>query len=523
VLFLAIAAPAAQAQTFTVTNLSDSGAAGDGSLRGEIAAANANSGPDIVDFASGLSGTITLSGNGLRVTDPLDLEGPGPTQITLAQSSPNRVIHINLSSPGAVTIAGLHIADGTAPNSGNHANYGGDVLNDPSDGGGIESFGAPLTLRSSAVSGNHAVVAGGVETGGSAGFTIQSSTISGNSAEFTGGLGGSLEEGALGLVEDSTISANTARDEDGGAMVYASKSGQFTMRNSTIAGNIVGSESIGDGGGLSLGTDATGTISIQSSTIAGNHAGGAAPLGGGGGILATLAKAEHVSLQNTIVAGNSATNGAPDIKGAVSAAFSLIGNPAGATLTEAVPGSDLLGADPQLGPLQDNGGTTQTMAVSATSPAINKGSAFGSSTDQRGQMRPVAYPGIADSAAPGADGADIGAFELELPPLPSNRFTFGKVKLNKKKGTATVQVVVPDAGEVILASTKTVKKDSKVASAATTLKLTIKAKGRALRSLRKMGRVKVKANFTFTPNGGEAASQVKSLRLIRKHPHQKRR
>jgi hypothetical protein len=50
-LFLAIAAPGAQAQTYTVTNLSDSGVSGDGSLRGEVLAANSHSGADTVEFA----------------------------------------------------------------------------------------------------------------------------------------------------------------------------------------------------------------------------------------------------------------------------------------------------------------------------------------------------------------------------------------------------------------------------------------------------------------------------------------
>ncbi len=112
-----------------------------------------------------------------------------------------------------------------------------------------------------------------------------------------------------------------------------------------------------------------------------------------------------------------------------------------------MPGSNLLGVDPQLGPLGDNGGPTQTMAIAATSPAVNKGAGV-LTTDQRGQPRPVAYPGVPFSAAAGANGADIGAFELQAPPpvVPSNRFRFGKVKLNKKKGTATVAVIVPGPG-----------------------------------------------------------------------------
>jgi hypothetical protein len=433
-LLLLALAGVAQAQTFTVTNLNDSGVSGDGSLRGELAAANAAPGADTIAFAAGLSGTIDLSGNGLQVTDPVDLEGPGPAQITVVQSSLNRVIHVNLGSPGAVTISGLHIEGGTAPNSGNHANYGGDILNDttnaiaaltivdsvisggraPSDGGGVESFDAPLTLLSSTVSGNHAAVGGGIEAGGDAGFTIQGSTISGNSAEIeAGGLNGSVE-GADGLIEGSTISGNISKEDEGGAAVYADKSGSLTLRNSTVAGNVAeGNGGLGNGGGLVLGTDATGTISLQSSTVAANHAGGHAPFGDGGGI---LANPSNVSLQNTIVAGNSSLNG-PDVYGSFSAAFSLIGNPSGATPSETVAASDLIGVDPQLGLLQDNGGPTQTMALAPGSPAVNKGGGA-LTVDQRGDARPVIYPGVPLSSAVGANGADIGAYELAAPATP---------------------------------------------------------------------------------------------------------
>jgi len=70
-----------------------------------------------------------------------------------------------------------------------------------------------------------------------------------------------------------------------------------------------------------------------------------------------------------------------------------------------------LNADPLLGPLQDNGGPTETMAPAAGSPAIDAGRALGQTTDQRGDPRPIDFPGIANAA--GGDGADIGAFEVQ--------------------------------------------------------------------------------------------------------------
>ncbi|HUH98961.1 MAG TPA: choice-of-anchor Q domain-containing protein, partial [Anaerolineales bacterium] len=70
--------------------------------------------------------------------------------------------------------------------------------------------------------------------------------------------------------------------------------------------------------------------------------------------------------------------------------------------------SALLSGDPQLGPLSDNGGPTQTFALLATSPAIDAGNdTFCESTDQRGVARPQ-----------GAH-CDIGAYEYVFPVTPS--------------------------------------------------------------------------------------------------------
>jgi hypothetical protein len=67
-------------------------------------------------------------------------------------------------------------------------------------------------------------------------------------------------------------------------------------------------------------------------------------------------------------------------------------------------------ADPQLGPLQGNGGLTQTMAPASNSPVVDAGSAFGLTTDQRGLSRPFNFAAFPNSA----DGSDVGAVELPL-------------------------------------------------------------------------------------------------------------
>jgi VCBS repeat-containing protein len=70
--------------------------------------------------------------------------------------------------------------------------------------------------------------------------------------------------------------------------------------------------------------------------------------------------------------------------------------------------------DPKLGDLADNGGPTRTYALLAGSPAIDQGEAFGTTTDQRGKTRPFDLANVDN--APGGDGSDTGAFELNNRP-----------------------------------------------------------------------------------------------------------
>ena len=106
------------------------------------------------------------------------------------------------------------------------------------------------------------------------------------------------------------------------------------------------------------------------------------------------------------------------------------------------------------------------------------------------------------------------------PPKPI--FAVGKTKLDKKKGTATIPVDVPGPGTLALsgkdiASQRPLRaRHDKPVSGAGTVKLTVKAKGKAKKKLKKKGKVKVKVTITFAPTGGEAASQVKSVKLRKK-------
>ena len=219
-------------------------------------------------------------------------------------------------------------------------------------------------------------------------LTVASSTISNNATSADGG--GIFSSVSLS-VGSSTISNNLASGEGGG--IYFG--GTATVFSSTIASNTA----TGAGGGI--GNTSNGTIRVFSSTIAGNSTSGT-----GGGI-----SGGGLSLISAIVATNTATASSPDCNGTFALeSHNLIGNNSGCPILNGVNG-DLVGTnasplDPMLGGLANNGGPTLTMALSASSPAINSGAnPLSLQFDQRGAPRNVGGQ------------PDIGAFEYFVPHL----------------------------------------------------------------------------------------------------------
>ena len=121
--------------------------------------------------------------------------------------------------------------------------------------------------------------------------------------------------------------------------------------------------------------------------------------------------------QYSQIIGDSGSNGLGfDVTGDfTSQGFNLIGMADGSigftnTINANQVGSNANLIDPLLGPLQMNGGFTPTHALLWGSRAIDKGNSFRINTDQRGYHRPYNFSSLPN--APGGDGGDIGAFEL---------------------------------------------------------------------------------------------------------------
>ena len=161
----------------------------------------------------------------------------------------------------------------------------------------------------------------------------------------------------------------------------------------TFAGNSAGTS----GGGLRSGGRAP--LVVTSCTFSGNSA----DLNGGGICLALL---QSAVLNNSIVANSPSGSDVAMARdsGTVSGGHNLIETIRMLGGTNKL--TDTITAAPKLGPLADNGGPTQTMALLPGSAAIDAGDnalvPAGLSTDQRGR----GYARISGRAV------DLGAFEV---------------------------------------------------------------------------------------------------------------
>ncbi|MGB7052642.1 MAG: choice-of-anchor Q domain-containing protein, partial [Acidimicrobiales bacterium] len=319
----------------------------------------------------------------IDITTDLTVIGPGASSMVVSGGGTTAAIDIGLA--GALSISGLTIEDGSA-------DLGGAIQNDGS-----------LTMTDSTVSGSRAEQGGGLYNAGT--LTLTDSTVSGNSAPSHGGSdnadlahGGTLPDTSSGFgggllnfgtadVDDSTLSGNTATYAGGGIL----NEGSLTVSASTLSGNAVTSTT-GQGGGVFDGAD----LLITSSTVADNRASEGGGLIDGGGSATAAA---------TIIADS--TSG--DCSGSITDDGYNLADDETCGFTAA--NNSQSGVDPELGPLQNNGGPTETQAPGPDSPALDQipmftlegGVQLCPQNDQRGVVRPQAMS------------CDIGAVEPVLP------------------------------------------------------------------------------------------------------------
>ena len=343
------ASHATRASTVIVDTLIDEsdGSCIDGDCSLRDAIATATGG-DTISFA--VTGAIVLSDTlgTLTIDKNLTIAGPGPGAVTLDGNNSIRVLQVN---------AGMTL----------------DLLN-------------IVIARGWYYSG------AGIYSGGT--LNVSASTFTGNHAVYGSSEGGAIHnDGGTLTIDSSTFYSNSTTSiwSYGGA-IY-NDHGTVIITNTTFASNTTDSE-LGEGGGI---YSIHGVITVTNSTFAGNYAsdhGGAIYSAGGSTTLRNTILADSPSGGNCV---GSVINGGNNIDSGTSCGW---GSSNGSM-------SD---TDPQLGPLADNGGATQTFALLEGSPAID-GVTYSApngcpAVDQRGWVRP------SDGDRNGSAVCDIGAYEL---------------------------------------------------------------------------------------------------------------
>jgi predicted outer membrane repeat protein len=431
------------AATYEVNSLGDTGV---GTFRQAIIDSNSNPGTDTINVT--VSGTVTLasdlpnfSENQNVVINGNDLTIDGNNLYTALKIGSNinddvieatinslTITRCNVTTSSDKEGAGLYVYPRAAIVTINDSTFSD---NEAEEGGAIWHRGT-LTINRSSFNNNSAVIGRGnggdggaiLRNGSEGNLLITESSFSNNGADDQGGAI-LVENGASADISMSIFTSNEAPNDDGGAIHISD--GSVQIDKSTLDNN-----TSGDNGGAINVND--GTLTMENSTVSGNFA------ARGGGIR----NRDSATLANVTVANNSANSGGGGVdtdsggtttltnsiigdtssggdcvsNGSVSATYTLIEDSGSDACDLTGVSGNIIGSDPALGVLSDNGCVTpagapaaaacvRTHALLSGSPAINAASnAECPSDDERGFVR-------ADNQC------DMGAFERdEFPPPP---------------------------------------------------------------------------------------------------------
>jgi hypothetical protein len=308
---------------------------------------------DVINVASG---DYSTGGTAIAIDDSLTIVGEG-ARTTKVDGGSGLVFHVlnDGDDDTTTTISGLTITGGSQTGS---FLQGGAVRNESA---------VTLTLNKSAI------VATTLDATGAPGVTRGA---------------GIANFGTLNIT-DSTISGNVGRSNQNAGVNQGTglfnSGGTVMIANSTIAGNSQQASNGASSQGAGILTNG-GTVALLNVTVSGNS-----------GSENIRVNNPTFTVKNTIVANGASGNcGGPvtsqgyNLESADECGFHATG--------------DQFNTNPLLGPLANNGGPTDTEALSPNSPAIDKASPDcpPPATDQRGVTRPQ------------LNACDIGAFEFQF-------------------------------------------------------------------------------------------------------------
>ena len=459
-------------KTVTVTTLADSLAPDVGvSLRDAIIAANSYGDKVIINFAPNLSGTITLGSALPNLDGNIEIDGPGADLITVSGADLYQIFHVD----GVATISGLTLVHGLGQPLPNRLpdTLGGAVVNlgdltisnctflenSAVSGGAIENSGTASQLQITncqfgdgiAADANSASAGGAI--GNFQGQVIASgSTFNGNTATISGGAidnaGGGIDDPVPGgsATSPGTMTVDTSTFTDNSALsggAFENFESNATITSSTFVGNSAffqpNQTGVAAGGAIE---NYDGVLNVINCTLTGNSAVSSGNLVAVGGAIENFQQnlTATLNLTNTTIARNSATSfgGGIDNNSTVNLANTIVTNDVRGPSSSPIPGdisgtvtannsliqiirpttlsatsaNNITGVDPLLGPLANNGGPTQTMALLPGSPAIDKG-INSLAVDSQGAPLTTDQRGASYLRKVGT--VDIGAFEVQAP------------------------------------------------------------------------------------------------------------
>ncbi len=356
-----------------------------------------------VDVTIEGGGNITLSGGGVRQLFYVSTRG-SLTLNNLALTNGSSFGGGAIRNDGALFIVGSTVSGNTATST----SFGGAVRNDgsltiadsvfadntaPGGYGGAIDTGATnsvVNVTRSQFRGNSAALGGGaIASNGT--VTIIDSTFQNNSTASSGGTsgGGAIETTNSLTVQRSTFTGNSAGK---GGAIY-NEGGTTRIFNSTLSANRADVAPRTGGGIHNQSGSVSGLVTIVSSTLADN----VATSGSGGNIFS--AAGNTVRLKQAILAGGVPANCAGTI--------STLGNNLDTGTSCGLGNSELGNTPAGLLPLADNGGSTQTHALTPGS-AARDAIAPEACTDEAGTLITSDQRNI---ARPQNTRCDVGAFE----------------------------------------------------------------------------------------------------------------
>lgn len=126
-------------------------------------------------------------------------------------------------------------------------------------------------------------------------------------------------------------------------------------------------------------------------------------------------------------------------------------------------------------------------------------------------------PPLADGSQRAADGSGPMVEVLVQATIePTNTVTFGAITRNKKQGTATVAMTVPNAGQLSYSGTGVNVTGPVTVAAPGEVQLAISAIGKKRKKLKRNGKAGVSFTVTFTPTLGGTGNSNESLTLRKK-------